>query len=239
MGRLRAAICDDDPSCIDALETILRQLAQEEGAAIECLRFPDGADLLDRYPEGLDMLFLDIEMPFLSGVETARQVRERDSRVLIVFISNYAQYAIQGYEVGAWRYLLKPLSFERFARELRQPFADCLRRQNDFLCVKGSGGGFSVPCDDVLYASTNRRKNVELHLPDRCIECYQPLSALEAHLAGRPFFRCHSGFLINLAQVCQIGRDFLILRDGSRIPVSRHRRAALMQAFAAYAGDQL
>ena len=80
---------------------------------------------------------------------------------------------------------------------------------------------------------------MELCLPGRCIECYQPLSALEAQLAGRPFFRCHSGFLINLAQVRQIGRDFLVLRDGSRIPVSRHRRAALMQAFAAYAGDQL
>lgn len=239
MGRLRAAICDDDPACIDAVEAMLRQLAQEEDASIECLRFPDGADLLDRYPEGLDMLFLDIEMPFLSGVEAARQVRARDSRVLIVFISNYAQYAIQGYEVGAWRYLLKPLCFERFARELRQPLADCLRRQSDFLCVKGSGGVFAVPCNELLYASTNRRKNVELCLPGRCIECYQPLSALEAQLAGRPFFRCHSGFLINLAQIRQIGRDFLVLRDGSRIPVSRHRRAALMQAFAAYAGDQL
>lgn len=85
-------------------------------------------------------------MPFLSGMEAARHIRQRDTRVLIVFMSNYAQYAIQGYEVGAWRYLLKPLHWDRFERELR---------------------------------------------------------------------------------------------DGSHIPVSKHRRSALMQAFAAYAGDML
>ena len=162
MGRLRAAICDDDPACIDTVETMLRKLAQKEDATIECLRFPDGADLLDRYPEGLDMLFLDIEMLFLSGMEAARQVRARDSRMLIVFISSYAQYVIQGYEVDAWRYLLKPLCFDHFARELRQPLTDCLWRQSDFLCVKGSGSVFAVPCDELLYIGPDRRKPNEI-----------------------------------------------------------------------------
>lgn len=239
MEKLRAAICDDDPACVASVEAMLQRMAQEKGASIECFRFEDGADLLERYPAALDMLFLDVQMPFLSGMEAARQIRQRDTRVLIVFMSNYAQYAIQGYEVGAWRYLLKPLHWDRFERELRLPFERCLRRQSDFLCVKGRDGAYSLPCGELLYASTNRRKNVELHLPGQCIECYQSLSALETQLAGQAFFRCHSGFLVNLAQVQQIGRDFLALRDGSHIPVSKHRRSALMQAFAAYAGDML
>ena len=240
MKPLRIAICDDDQSCLDNVEALLNRMSAELGNPFEILRYPDGADLTETYPTELDALFLDIEMPFMNGIETAREIRKRDRNVLLVLMSNYEKYAIHGYEFGAWRYLLKPVTWAHFERELRQPFEQMIRKEKDYLYVRNDSGVYSVAFQDLLYATTNYKKNVVLYLTDgRQVECYQTLSALEAQLAGHSFFRCHSGFLVNLAGVSQIGRDSLTLRDGERIPVSKHRRKDLMNAFIDFAGTLL
>lgn len=126
MKTLKIALCDDDTSSISRTEAYIRKICQGNTVSIEFYRFKDGAALLDNYPKELDLLFLDIEMPFVNGVEMAREIRRRDTHVVVVFMSNFEKYAIQGYEVGAWRYLLKPVTWERFQKELQIPFERCL-----------------------------------------------------------------------------------------------------------------
>ena len=239
MKKLRVGICDDDSQSLSAVKDLLLRLGQELNIAFEILEFADGADLVESYPQDLSLLFLDIEMPFLNGLETAREIRDRDAQVTLVFMSNYEKYAIHGYEFGAWRYLLKPVTWEKFERELRRPIEALSRKDTEFLYVKNSEGVFSLPYDDLYYAETNYKKNVDLHLSSRIMECYQSLTALETQLTGHSFFRCHSGFLVNLAYVSHIGKDSLTLRDGSKIPVSKHRRKELMAAFLDYGGKLL
>lgn len=239
MKKLRAAVCDDDSICRAAVKELLLRMEEELNIELEILEYPDGADLTEAYPKGLQLLFLDIEMPFMNGLDTAKEIRSRDGQVMLVFMSNFEKYAIRGYEFGAWRYLLKPVTWEQFERELRQPMEMLARKSTEFLYVKNSEGVFSVAYDDLCYAETNYKKNVNLHLPGRELECYQSLSALETQLTGHAFFRCHSGFLVNLAQVAHIGKDTLALKDGSTIPVSKHRRKELMAAFLDYAGKLL
>lgn len=239
MTKFRIAICDDDSTSLTTIRSLLLRMGNEMNLSFEILEYPDGADLVENYPTALSFLFLDIEMPFMNGLDTARAVRERDQQVTMVFMSNYEKYAIHGYEFGAWRYLLKPVTWEHFERELRQPMKLLAQKQSDFLYIKNSDGVFSVAYDDICYAETNYKKNVELHLNGKTLECYKSLTALEQQLAGHAFFRCHSGFLVNLAWVTHIGKDSLTLRDKSEIPVSKHRRKDLMTAFLAYAGNLL
>lgn len=239
MTKLRIAICDDDNISLMTIRSLLLRMGDELKLSLEILEYPDGADLVENYPTGLGILFLDIEMPFMNGLDTARAIRDRDQQVILVFMSNYEKYAIHGYEFGAWRYLLKPVTWERFDRELRQPMKVLAQKQTDFLYIKNSDGVFSVSYDELCYAETNYKKNVELHLNGRTLECYQTLTALEQQLTGHAFFRCHSGFLVNLSYVTHIGKESLTLRDKSEIPVSKHRRKDLMAAFLAYAGDLL
>ena len=239
MTKLRVAICDDDTVCSAAVRALLLRMGEELRLDLDILEYSDGADLTENYPKGLDILFLDVEMPFLNGLDTARAIRERDQQIVLVFMSNYEKYAIHGYEFGAWRYLLKPVTWEQFSRELRQPIEALAQKHAEYLYVKNSDGVFSVAYDDLSYAETDYKKNVDLHLNGRTLECYQSLTALERELGGHAFFRCHSGFLVNLAYVAHVGKDSITLRDKHEIPVSKHRRKELMEAFLTYAGNLL
>lgn len=238
MKKLNIALCDDDEQSIIRIEEYVRKFFQGRQISIDFFRFTDGAALLDGYPGELDFLFLDIEMPFVDGMEAAREIRKRDNHVIIVFISNFEKYAIQGYEAGAWRYLLKPITWERFQRELQVPLEWCLTKHEEPLYIRNDSGVFSIPIDEIRYVTTYK-KGIEIHTAKDTVRSSQSLSSLETKLLSHNFFRCHSGFLVSFDNIRYIGRESLTLKDGTVIPVSKHRRRALMQEFTSYAGEFL
>lgn len=236
---LRAAVCDDDPSIISLVTAYIHRICAEMGIDCRIFPFQDGEEILSDYPAALDLLFLDIEMPLVNGIEAGKEIRTQDPNVLVVFLSSHEKYAIQGYEVGACRYLLKPLTWERFCSSLRLPLEKHLSRQQQTLHIKNREGTYSFSGAEIYYAATTPHKTVDLHTQRGTVECFQTLTTLEKQLAPLGFFRCHSGFLVNFSYVHHIGKDFLILKDGTWVPVSKHRKKELMQAFAAYAGELL
>ena len=137
MKKLNIALCDDDVKIISQVEDYITKICQNRAVSAEFYRYTDGAALLDNYPKELDILFLDIELPFVNGVDAAKEIRKRDSHVIVVFMSSFEKYAIRGYEVGAWRYLLKPITWEHFQKELLVPIEKCLSKQEaPPLCTK-------------------------------------------------------------------------------------------------------
>lgn len=238
MKKLNIALCDDDARSISQVEEYIKRICREYTVSIEFFRFADGAALLDNYPKELDLLFLDIEMPFVNGVDAAREIRKRDSHVVVVFMSNFEKYAIQGYEAGAWRYLLKPITWERFQKELQVPFERCLAKHEEPLYIKNDSGVFSIPIEEICYITTYK-KGIEIHTVKESVRCSQSISSLEEKLVSHHFFRCHSGFLINFDYIRHIGHDSLVLKDETSIPISKHRKKELMQAFTSYAGEFL
>lgn len=238
MKKLNIALCDDDIKSIVLIEEYIRKICRDKAVSIEFYRFSDGAALLDKYPKELDLLFLDIEMPFVDGVEAAREIRRRDTHVIVVFMSNYEKYALHGYEVGAWRYLLKPVTWERFQKELEIPFQKCLAKHEDPLYIRNDSGVFSIPIEEICYITTYK-KGIEIHTVQETVRCSQSISSLTEKLLPHHFFRCHSGFLVSFDYIRHIGHDFLSLKDGTVIPVSKHRKKDLMEAFTSYAGEFL
>lgn len=111
---LRIAIAEDEPQCAQSLRGFIRQYAKENDLEADVTWFPDGLQLAENYAPRWDILFLDIQMAHLDGMETARLIRKQDPDVTMVFITNLARYAIQGYEVDAADYILKPLHYDRF-----------------------------------------------------------------------------------------------------------------------------
>lgn len=239
MKTLRIAICDDDPSSISRIRDFVYRLCGEREILPELYACHDGDELVEKYALDTDFLFLDVEMPLLDGIQAATAIRERDAHVVIVFMSNYEQYAIRGYQAGAWRYLLKPIEWQAFRREVSLPLDKCLREKDHTLHIKNDRGVYSVPADEICYLEVNVKKNVTVHARDREIECYHPLTSVAEKLALPNFYRCHNSYLVNMDYIACVEKDTIFLRNGVEIPLSKHRRKEFMQAFMDYEGDFL
>lgn len=122
---IRIALVEDEAEVRAQLQGYVQRHTRQYGTEFAVTEFADGMELLDDYRPVYDILFLDVEMKHLDGMETARRVRELDKDVIIVFITNMAQYAIGGYAVGALDYVLKPVPYLRFRSSCARPKNSC------------------------------------------------------------------------------------------------------------------
>lgn len=236
--RLRVLVCDDDARVRETVSALVRQLCAALPVQVEISAFSDGAQLLENYDEAANFAFLDIEMPIMDGLEVARELRRRDSGICIVFMTSHEKYAIRGYEVGAWRYLLKPVRSEDFLRELQPPFQEAAQAMQHSLCIKSTDGLYCIEPGQLVYAETLPNHQVAVHLRHGVVTANTSIRALEDQLDSASFFRCHNSFLVNFQYVARIGAE-LGMKDGSAVPISRSRRAELLQRFTAYLGGKL
>lgn len=234
---LRIAIADDEPREREQLQEYVENYFSAQGKDIFILSYPDGASLIREAPKDLDILFLDIQMEEVDGIHAARRIREYDSEVLIIFITNMVQYAIEGYSVNALDFVLKPVDGEAVARELDKAVKRLKSKASPMISVRGVEGVFVMDAGKISYIETYDRRLLIHTAKGEAIRCNDTLQALEERLPGW-FFRCHSAYLVNLRLVEKIaGSDIVV--DGDRIPLSKHRKREFMQAMASYVKEIL
>ena len=140
MRNIRIGVVEDDPASCQLVLDYLNRYQQENGEQFTVSVFDDGARIVEKYTPVYDILLLDIEMSEMDGMAAARRIRERDDKVVIVFITAAPQYAISGYEVRALSYLLKPLPWFAFSQELKKSI-DMVRRNGDDSMLIETGNG--------------------------------------------------------------------------------------------------
>ena len=130
---IKVAIVEDDSQYIDTLKEYIARFMRENGVSIELNIFTDGKQIVFDYEPVYDIILMDIEMPGLDGMSAAEKIRETDRDVIIIFITNMAQYAIKGYQVRARSYILKPVDYYSFEMELKGAIGTLSRKKNDSL----------------------------------------------------------------------------------------------------------
>ena len=130
---IRVLIAEDDLQCFRQLEQFLADYSGETGRVFQVTHYDNGEDLVEHYQPEFDLLLLDVDMPFLDGRTAAGHIRRVDPEVVIVFVTNLAQYAIQGYSVNALDYILKPLNYFSFAQRLTRALRYVKKRENEYL----------------------------------------------------------------------------------------------------------
>lgn len=232
------ALVEDDEAQRTALGHMAERFFSQNGEELQILAYADGDDILAQYPQHLDLILMDIDMPRVNGLDAARRIRSFDTQVLLVFITNMAQCALDGYAVEAMDFLVKPvtdyscqLSFSRVLRRLRQ-------RRGHSIQVRRGKNTYSIDALELQYAETQGH-SLLLHMKDgsamSITESIQSLTRRTQHLG---FFRCHTSFLVNLAEVDTIRRSDTVV-GGTVLPVSKHRREEFLRAMAGYVGGAL
>ena len=233
---IRIALVEDEAEVRAQLQGYVQRHTRQYGTEFAVTEFADGMELLDDYRPVYDILFLDVEMKHLDGMETARRVRELDKDVIIVFITNMAQYAIRGYSVGALDYVLKPVPYFAFSQQLLKAVARLEKRAKHYLTVPVEGGLRRLDTASIYYLESEGHR-VHFYTEEGDFVAAGTLKAFEEKLAERPFARCNSGYLVNLAQVREL-RQSTVQVGPCELQVSRPKRKAFLAALTDYIGGE-
>lgn len=217
---LRIAICDDSADARDALRLQLEKILWE-GTEEIVYEFSTGAGAirwLENHPGEIDLLFLDVEMTGVNGMEAAEAVRKFDTEIIIVFVTGYADYVFDGYKVNALDYIIKPANAERLLEVLKRVRAQLESKKNDVYLFKNTEGTFRFPVASICYFYSDKRKVVCV-CGEKEYSFYAKLDEVEQELAEK-FVRIHQRYLVNPRQVEHIGTACVTV-SGKQLPISR------------------
>ena len=235
---MRVAIVEDMDENIATLQTYLERYGKERSTEIQTVSYKDGMDFVAGYRAVWDLILLDIEMPLLNGMDTARQIRKADPDVLIIFITALTQYAIEGYSVRALDYVLKPVQYYAFAAKMDQVCEILSARQQKSIFVSSREGQVKLLPEQLFYIEVQdhtlcyHTKQQLLHTTGT-----QSLGKLAQELENSGFARCHQAYLVNLRYVTRYDRSTVVL-GGETLPMSRTYYKNFVQSLLDYCAGE-
>lgn len=230
---IKFAICDDEPVMVQEISNLLSQYMDGQTiTSYSVASFSNGRALLESGCN-FDIIFLDIQMDDLDGIETAKMLRQQKDYSLLIFVTVLKEYVFHAFEVEAYDYLLKPLDSNHFKRTMDRAVSTLAQRTDKSIVIQRGNSCDVVPLAQIVYCEVQGRK-VYVHQSDgKIIDYYDNLENFERQM-DRRFFRCHRSYLVNLDYVRGCNTGLVTLSQGAQIPVSRLRERDLTQALLRY-----
>lgn len=220
-------ICDGEQIVRSLLAGYVEQYHADTGVEIRLLSYNTGEKLLQNYILEMDLIFLEIPFRNISGLQIAEHIKRQDSQVRIVFLTTVLTYVLEAYEAGASNYLLKPLSYAKFCRELSRVREEKSSFESLFFLEENKKGLYKIYFHQIRYIETCGKKTL-IHTSQEDIPSIKQMKQHEQLLSVASFVRCHAGYIVNLRYFQKLEGTSLKLTDGSEIPVSRSRRQQVL-----------
>lgn len=225
------AVCDDEADIRKELIALAADYFAHADIDGHFTEFADGESLIAAYEHGtanFQIVLLDIKMQDLNGISTAKTLRVYDPDALIVFVTSSAEYVFRGYEVKAFRYVLKTELSHAFRKILEECVEELCAATQTYTFRAGTQD-IAVRLADILYFESNRRQ-ITLYTRQGSYTYYGKLDTVEDTLCRQDFVRCHQSFLVNAKEIRIVKADSLTMLNGESLPVSKSRREAVRKA---------
>lgn len=229
---LNIAVVENDAGDADQLEQFIKRYEKDAGISSKVMRFEDGELFLLNYKMHFDIVFMDIKLVGLDGMEVARKLRAIDQEIVIIFVTNMAQYAIKGYEVDACDFAVKPVTYSDFYMKMRKAVKRVKRGQDDIITFKMTGSIVKISASNIYYVEVIKHDLI-YHTVSGEIKSHGTMREVEEKLNDYFFYRVHHSYLVNLQHVQAVRGDFIVV-NGAEIKISRAKKADFMEKFAKY-----
>lgn len=235
---IKIAICDDEEYYRNRIGKLLDTYMREHDLDGVMDIFPSGKEFLKKRENIVryDVVFMDINMDEMDGIETAMQMRKYHSDTCLVFVTAYMDYVLEGYKAEAVRYLMKDALDTSLAECMDAVLKKLQMKSKTFSFVEGSR---KLYLDNILYVESSRHKSVFTYLSSEIVQyqIYEKLDVIEKRLEGCGFLRIHKSYLVNMRHIRKISNYTAVLDSGEEFPVPRLKFRTVKESFTAYKGE--
>ena len=230
---INVIILEDEKQASDKLRSYLARFSSERGIVFNVTVYDNAVSMLEVYKADADIIFVDIQMPLMNGMDAAHLIRERDEKVILVFVTNLAQYAIKGYEVDACDFAVKPVTYADFYMKMHKAVKRVKTEDQDIITFKMTGSIVKISASTIYYVEVIKHDLI-YHTVSGEIKSHGTMREVEEKLSPYSFYRIHHSYLVNLAHVLAVHGDTITV-NGTEIKISRAKKADFMQRFAEFA----
>lgn len=227
---MNIGICDDEKEICLQIRKLILAMSPESQVTHYC----SGKQFLSER-QRFDILFLDIQMSDTNGMEIARTLRERKEDTVLIFVTALKEYVFEAFDVSAFHYLLKPLVKEKFNNVFQEALKEAEKRargRDETLFFQTKSKSFTLLKNEILYVENCRRK-VDIHTLHQTETIYATMAHME-ELLGNGFYRCHRGYLVNMAYIAQYNADSILLHNGETIYLSKEKYNDFVNTYMKY-----
>ena len=229
---IRIAIVEDELDHSKLLSEFCNKYAMENKIDIGIKQFDNGFDFMTGYKPCYDLIFLDIKMPYMNGMQTAHKLREIDNSVCIIFITNMSQYAIQGYDVGATDFIVKPIKYDNFSFKFKRALSIIKKNREHEIIINCNKTIKCLKLSEIYYIETLKHR-LFYHTVTGVYETWDSMKHATA-MVNSPFFvQCNNGYLVNLRHVSEINDNFVTV-GGDNLQISRAKRKKFIDSLTVY-----
>ncbi len=216
-GKIRIAIVEDDCGAAEKNVEYFKRYSAEKGTLFDVEMFASGDIFLEKYDGSFDMVLMDIDMPGKNGMETVKMLRQRDKNVMIIFVTNLAQYAVNGYEYDAFDFIVKPVAYFNFSVKLTRALTRLENTRGRGIWINVNGGQRKILSSDIKYVEVMKHDLI-YHTVNGDIHTNGSMLKAIEQFKGLPFALCNRCYLVNLAYVngvqqyqADVGGDILLI----------------------------
>lgn len=228
------SIVEDDHAAMESLCRMLEKFAAEYHEKVIIRKFYNAITFLTDYKSDYDIVFMDIEMPMMNGMEAAKKLRKLDTKVILYFITNMAQYAIKGYEVGALDFIVKPVTYPQLKMKLERALVEMKRNDSEKIVISHKDGTIRIAVRDIFYIESVGH-HICYHTIYGNYEIYGTLKGALNDIHDPLFVHCNRCYVVNIRYVREI-RQQEVLVENDRLQISRLRYQPFLQAINEYMG---